>query len=325
MTTITTGAPANHTSNAELHGILLMVAGMSLAPLMDGIAKYLSEFISPVEVSLGRFACQALIVLVIAFFMRRSFGSLLKEMDRIQFIRGACLAICSIFFFTSLKYMPLADAIAIFFVQPMILTVLSAVVLKEKVGVRRWAAVVVGMVGALIIIRPGSSALGLPSLLPLAAATCFAIYLVLTRKLSGKASLLGIQFATGVAGVLTLIPLVVISSLLGIEAAAWTTPELSHLPLFLLMGIISFTSHGFIVLAFDRLPASVLAPLGYTEIISATIVGYVLFGDIPDKFVWLGVALIAGGGLYIAHRERTAAKRQAESEELVDSSPTRHC
>ncbi|KZK90743.1 Riboflavin transporter [Pseudovibrio sp. W64] len=322
--TTTIASTDSHTSNAGLHGILFMVAGMSLAPLMDGTAKYLSAFISPVEVSLGRFLCQAIIVLVIAGFMGRSFGSLMKEVNRIQLVRGACLAICSIFFFTSLKYMPLADAIAIFFVQPMILTVLSAVVLKEKVGVRRWAAVVVGMIGALIIIRPGSSALGWPSLLPLAAATSFAVYLVLTRKLAGSASLLGIQFATGVAGVLTLTPLVIIASLLGFEAAAWTTPDLTHLPLFVLMGIISFASHGCIVLAFDRAPASVLAPLSYTEIISATIVGFVLFGDIPDMFVWLGVALISGGGLYIAHRERTAAKRQAESEELVDSSPKRH-
>ncbi len=322
--TTTTASTHPQSSSAGLHGILYMAAGMSLAPLMDGTAKYLSGFVSPVEVSLGRFLCQALVVLVIAGFARRSFGSLMKEVNRIQLVRGAFLAICSIFFFTSLKYMPLADAIAIFFVQPMLLTVLSAVVLKENVGVRRWAAVVVGMVGALIIIRPGSSALGWPALLPLAAATSFAIYLVLTRKLAGSTSLLGIQFATGIAGVMTLTPLVLLASLLGFEGAAWTTPELTHLPLFILMGIISFASHGCIVLAFDRAPASVLAPLSYTEIISATIVGYVLFGDIPDKFVWLGVALIAGGGLYIAHRERTAAKRQAMSEELVENSPKRH-
>ncbi|SDQ78850.1 DMT family transporter [Pseudovibrio sp. Tun.PSC04-5.I4] len=320
-TTISQGNPA---SNAGLHGILFMVSAMSLAPFMDGTAKYLSAFISPVEVSLGRFLCQALVVLVIAVVMGRSISSLIKEITRMQLVRGACLAICSIFFFSSLKYMPLADAIAIFFVQPMILTMLSAIILKEKVGVRRWSAVFIGMIGALIIIRPGSSALGLPSLLPLAAATCFAFYLVLTRKLSGKASLLGIQLATGVAGVLTLTPLVIISSLLGFEAAAWTTPALPHLPLFLLMGVISFASHGCIVLAFDRAPASVLAPLSYTEIISATAVGYVLFGDVPDMFVWLGVALIAGGGVYIAHRERTATRRQMASEQLVETSPKRH-
>ncbi len=322
--TTTIASTTRHSANAGLHGILFMVAGMSLAPLMDGTAKYLSSYISPVEVSLGRFLCQALIVLVIALFMGRSLNSLMKEVNRIQLIRGACLAICSIFFFSALKYMPLADAIAIFFVQPMILTVLSALVLKEKVGIRRWSAVVVGMVGALIIIRPGSSALGWPSLLPLAAATSFAVYLVLTRKLAGSASLLGIQFATGVAGVLTLTPIMIIASALGFEAAGWTMPELPHLPLFVMMGIISFASHGCIVMAFDRAPASVLAPLSYTEIISATIVGFVLFGDVPDMYVWLGVALIAGGGLYIAHRERTAARRQAESEELVDSSPKRH-
>ncbi len=320
----TTALTNSHTSNAGLHGILFMVAGMFLAPLMDGTAKYLSVFVSPVEVALGRFFCQAAIVAVLAGFMGRSPGSLMKEVNRIQLVRGACLAISSIFFFSALKYMPLADAIAIFFVQPMILTVLSAVILKEKVGVRRWAAVVVGMIGALVIIRPGSSALGWSSLLPLAAATSFAVYLVLTRKLAGSASLLGIQFATGVAGVLALTPLVVIASLMGIEAAAWTTPGLTHLPLFMLMGIISFAAHGCIVLAFDRAPASVLAPLSYTEIISATIVGFVLFGDIPDMFVWMGVALIAGGGLYIAHRERTVAMRHTESGEPVNSSPRRH-
>lgn len=139
--TTTTISQENPVSNAGLHGILFMVSAMSLAPLMDGTAKSLSAFISPVEVSLGRFLCQALVVLIIATIMGRSIKSLIKEITRMQLVRGACLAVCSIFFFSSLKYMPLADAIAIFFVQPMILTMLSALILKEKVGVRRWTAV----------------------------------------------------------------------------------------------------------------------------------------------------------------------------------------
>lgn len=295
--------------SASFHGILFMLLAMALAPLMDGTAKYLAQTISPVEVSMGRFFAQVLVVVALALAAKRSLSSIVAEFTRMQFIRGMFLAICSLFFFTSLKFMPLADAIAIFFVQPMILTVLSAVFLKEQVGVRRWAAVVVGMIGALVIIRPGTDALGWPALLPLAAATCFAVYLAMTRRLSGSASLLGIQFATGVAGVVTLAPIVLVASLLDVSIASWTTPNMEQLPLFLFMGVISFAGHGCIVLAFDRAPASVLAPLSYTEIISATLVGFVMFGDVPDVFVWLGVALIAGGGMYIAHRERVVSKR----------------
>ncbi|MDX5592970.1 DMT family transporter [Pseudovibrio sp. SPO723] len=312
--TLSSSAPAKGAPTASAFtGMLLMTGGMMILPAMDGTAKYLAHYVSPVQVSFIRFLLQGVFALAIALIMGRSFGSMMKEFDRGQMLRGLFLAIGSLFFFSAVKYMPLADAIAIFFVQPMILTMLSAVFLKEQVGVRRWSAVGIGLIGALIIIRPGSNAIGLYSLLPLIAATSFAIYLMLTRKLSGTASLLGTQFTTGFTGAFVLGPLVLVSTLFGFEPAAWTTPALELVPLFLLVGAISLVSHGLIVMAFERAPASVLAPLNYVEIVSATLIGFIVFGDVPEPIVWCGVALIAGGGIYIAHRERVTAKREAGS------------
>lgn len=311
LETMSRSTPDSGAPNANvLSGILLMMAGMSILPAMDATAKYLADYVSPVQVAFVRFALQSLFALGLGLCFGRSIGSIVREMNRLQLIRGSCLAIASLFFFSAVKYMPLADAIAIFFVQPMILTVFSAVFLKEQVGIRRWSAVAIGMVGALIIIRPGTNALGLYSLLPLCAATSFATYLMFTRKLSGSTSLLGTQFTVGLSGIVLLGPLVLIASLLDFAPAAWTTPPMDVMPLFLLVAAISLVSHGLVVMAFERAPASALAPLNYTEIISATLIGYLVFGDIPESSVWIGVALIAGGGIYIAYRERKVAKAQ---------------
>ncbi|GHB22304.1 permease [Pseudovibrio japonicus] len=299
-------------SDSVLHGVLLMVFGLLILSSTDGVVKYLSEFFSPLTISFFRFSVQLFIILVIALFQKRSWYSLLKETTLPLFCRGLLLALGSVFVVFALKFLPLTDALAIFFVQPVILVVLSAVLLKERVGPKRWLAVLIGFAGVVVIMRPGTGVFHPASLLMLAAAFTFACYLILTRKLSGQASQLAIQFATGFAGTILILPIIIYAGLSGFggdliiadQTASFTLPVLF---LFCLGGAGLF-AHVLLVKAFERAPASVLAPINYVEIISATIIGYLVFNEIPDEFVWLGVGLLICSGLILAHAERKPSR-----------------
>ncbi|MTI18610.1 DMT family transporter [Rhodobacteraceae bacterium RKSG542] len=306
MSQMTSSAAAVRPSSVALQGILLMTIAMLLGPIIDGIAKYLTYFYAPVLVAFLRYVGQGFLALCVALALRKDILALLREFDMGQFWRGACIALSSVFFFVALKYVPLADAIAIFFVQPLILTALSAVVLKEKVDAKRWGAVVVGLIGAMVIIQPGTGAFSAYSILPVIAATFFAVYLLLTRRLSGQGTVLGVQISTSIAGLLALAPILIVGTMTDYDLAIWTTPSLEHLWAILALGFVSLSAHGIIILAFDRTPASVLAPLNYVSIVSATIFGVVVFGDWPEPTVWIGVSLIIAGGIYIAYSTRDA-------------------
>lgn len=306
------GTPASGASRPEkpgdvFQGILFMTAGMGVVPLMDVLAKVLAGHIPALEVSFARFFFQALITVLIAVVWTRNLSTLRPQRWGVNLLRGALLSGATLCFFTALKVMPVADAIAIFFVEPMILTALSAIFLKEKVGPRRWAAVAVGLVGAMLIVRPSFAAFGVSALLPLVTATLFALYLLITRKLAGEDSLLSMQFTTAIGGGATLGVVLLIASLTGIGGFVPVMPGNLDVAMMIGIGLISFISHGFIVRAFALAPASVLAPFNYLEIVSATLFGYLVFGDFPDLPTWGGIALIVASGLYIAHRERLRA------------------
>ncbi|MDX5592971.1 DMT family transporter [Pseudovibrio sp. SPO723] len=299
--------------NPSLEGVLLMLAGLFVLSVSDGMVKYLAQTFSPLTIAACRFSMQVLIVWAIASFKGSDLRGLIKEFSWPQVLRGVFLVLASLQIIVAFKVMPLTDVIAIFFIQPMVLTILSAVVLKEDVGPRRWIAVLMGFVGIMVIVRPGSGIFGAYALLPIGAATCFALYLMVTRKLSGQASLMGAQFVIGVTGSVIVIPLLILGSIFGITE----TPILSSaagieelwLPLTLL-GLLAFVGmfgQGLIITAFERAPASLLAPLNYAEIISASLIGYVFFNEVPDAMVWLGVSILVASGIYLAHRERAAA------------------
>ncbi|WP_439527736.1 DMT family transporter [Pannonibacter sp.] len=303
-------SPPDHRTDSPrdiFHGILFMIAGMGVVPVMDVLAKVLAGHIPALEVSFARFFFQALITMIIALVWTRSLSTLRPQRWGVNLLRGALLSGATLAFFTALKVMPVADAIAIFFVEPMILTALSAVILKETVGPRRWAAVGVGLVGAMLIVRPSFAAFGASALLPLVTATLFAFYLIITRKLAGEDSLLSMQFTTALGGGATLGVVLLVAATTGIGGFALVVPGSLDLLMMVAIGLISFISHGFIVRAFALAPASVLAPFNYLEIVSATLLGYLVFRDFPDLPTWGGIALIVASGLYIAHRERLRA------------------
>ena len=285
-----------------LIGLGLMVVAMLIVPSLDACAKLLSARLPALEVALARFAMQALLMGGYAVIVGRA-RDLWPGQLWGQFLRGLALAVTSLAFFAGLSAMPMADCIAITFVEPILLTGLSAVFLKEPVGLRRWVACGVGLVGGLIIVRPSFAIFGLHALYPLGAALSFAIYHLLTRHLAGQATVIGAQFLTGVSGTLVLAPSLAVASWFGLAGQDFVMPVAGELELMLLIGLISVVAHTLVLQAYDRAPATVLAPFGYLEIVSATILGYLIFGDFPGWPTWVGVALIVGSGLYTILRE----------------------
>ena len=283
-----------------------MLAAMLILPGIDAIAKWLSDAISSGQVAWSRFFFQTLLMLPL--FLRTR-GAIVTRALPLHALRGALIALATLLFFSALKYLPLADAISIFFVEPLILTLLSAVFLGESVGWRRLAAVATGFAGALIIIRPSFSALGLPALLPLGTALSFAVYLILTRKLAQHEYPERMQFYAGVFGGIVMTVALTAGSVTDVAVLSFVWPDRSQWLLLAALGIIATAGHLLVVHAFRRAPAGLLAPFQYVEIIGATILGLVLFGDFPDAMTWIGVVVIVSSGMYVFHREATLARR----------------
>lgn len=284
-----------------------MVSGTMIVPVMDAIAKILGDTLSPLQVTWGRFVFQALIM-GIAIIALYGPATLKPKRPVIHGIRGILLAIATTFFFFSLVYLPLADAIAIFFVQPMLLTLLSAIVLGEKIGWHRRLAVIAGFIGALLIIKPGSDSFTLAATLPIGAAFFFSAYLVVTRSVANIDNPMTMQFASGVGATIALSVGLIPGTLA--NSSAWgaqlpTTIEWAYLAC---IGLIAAVGHLLVVIAVNRAPTSVLAPFGYVEIIAATLLGWIIFSDWPDLISWLGIAIIVFSGLYVFVREQRVVK-----------------
>ena len=284
----------------------LMLLAMLILPGIDAIAKWLSSSISSGQVAWSRFFFQTLLMLPL--FLRTR-GPILTPALPLHALRGALIALATLLFFSALKYLPLADAISIFFVEPLILTLLGALFLGESVGWRRLTAVAVGFAGSLVVIRPSFSALGLPALLPLGTALSFAVYLILTRKLAQREHPERMQFYAGVFGGIVMSVALAAGEVANISVLSFVWPDRWQWMLLAGLGVIATSGHLLVVHAFRRAPAGLLAPFQYVEIIGATFLGLVFFGDFPDATTWVGVAIIVSSGMYVFHREATLARR----------------
>lgn len=287
-------------------GLALMAGAMLLLPAMDIMGKAMSTELNGIQVSLARFAFQAIYLLPLLLWLKGVAG-LMPNRIWPNVVRALLMAGATTCFFTSLRWLPVPDAIAIFFVEPLILTILSALVLKEKVGWRRRVAVAVGFIGALIVIQPSYAIFGAASLLPIAAATLFAIYLLYTKALSASEDPMTMQFFSGLVSVPALALVSMAGTGAGLELFTLTWPSSQHWIMLAAVGLIATVGHLMVVHAFQRAPASVLAPFTYIEIVSATALSYLVFGEIPQGMKWLGIAIIVGAGLYVWWRERVAA------------------
>lgn len=279
-------------------GIVLMLAAMAILPFLDVLAKTLgNQGVPIVQIVWARLFFGTLMTLPFAARIAGPRG-LLPQRWGMHGMRALFLGAATFFFFWSLKFLAIADALAIFFVQPLVVTALSPVVLGETVGRRRWMAVAIGFVGVMIIIRPGFQEFNLGMALALAAGTSLGLYMLLTRRISGETHALVTTFHTNLLGALmatALVPLV------------WQSPSSQQWLLFLGVGLIATFGHYLIVRAYDYGEASLLAPLAYTEMIMATILGWWFFGDFPDTWTFVGVAILIGCAIYISMRERRLA------------------
>lgn len=279
----------------NLAGIGLMLAAMAVLPFLDVVAKTLGRQGLPVlEIVWARMAMG---LMMTAPFAARVAGprGLWPTRPGLHALRAGLLIGATFCFFWALKFLPIADALAIFFVQPLVVTALSPLVLGEHVGPRRWIAVAVGFLGTLIIIRPGFQEINPGMPLALAAGTSLALYMLITRRMAGRDHPMVTTFQT---------------SLIGAAAVSlvlwpfWQAPTAGQWLLFLALGFIATAGHYLIVMAYDRAEASLLAPLAYTEMIMAVAVGWWFFGDFPDMWTFVGVGVLIGCALYISTRER---------------------
>jgi drug/metabolite transporter (DMT)-like permease len=221
---------------------------------------------------------------------------------RLQLLRGLTLVGSAMLFVAGLGFLPVAEATAITYVAPGFVTALSIVFLAEKVGIRRWAAVIVGFMGALIVIRPGSGALSAAAMFPVASALCWAATIVITRKMgAGDRTETTVLWSAG-TGLLLLTVLV---------PFVFVMPTLWQLGLGLAHGVCSSVGQYLVILAYRQAAASLLAPFSYVQLIFSTTLGWLIFAAVPDGGTVLGAAVIIGSGLYTVHRERVRARERA--------------
>tara|TARA_B100000686_G_scaffold339064_1_gene412505 strand:+ start:487 stop:1344 length:858 start_codon:yes stop_codon:yes gene_type:complete len=266
----------------------------AILPFMDTIAKYLSAELSFFQITWARYFFTVFFTLPFMFFFFR--GNLVWTSEpKLQFFRGLTLFCANILFFYSISVISMAKALTLAFVAPLITTALSPIFLNEKVGVRRWSAVIIGFVGSLIVIRPGFMELNLATIAALGTGFFYGIYLVITRRLHTSDSPLLTLLLTGVVGA-------VIASFL--VPVVWISPTFNQWSLLALMGIFACLGHLFLILSLKYADASKLAPLGYFEIVTNIILGHYFFGDFPNYWTWLGLTIIVCSGIYVSFRER---------------------
>jgi len=278
--------------------IVLMVAAMSVVPVMDAFAKLLSRDLPVEQVSWARFAFNLLFILPLVL-PRYGLRSLWPARPATQLLRGLLTTATTLLFFGAIATAPIADALALVFIAPLVVTAASPFVLGERVGAHRWGAVVVGFLGALIVIRPGFGSLDPAMLLAAGAGLCHACFLLVTRRLAGSGPPLATLAFTALVGTLAL-------GLL--QPFVWVSPSPEHWLLSAGMGLCSALGHFLLIKAFELGTATVLAPFGYSEIVMATALGLLVFGDFPDRVTWAGILVIVASGLYITFRERSRGR-----------------
>ena len=298
--------PINSADARVTTGILQLCFAMLLVPVLDVFAKLLGRTLDPIQVTFMRFVMQ--ILLLIPFVVWSRLWVIPKGTFGMQFARGVILAIATTCFFAALQHLPLAEAITIYFVQPLLLTAISAFFLGEAIRLRRIIAVTIGLIGVMVILQPSLILFGWSALLPLITALAMAFYVALTRRLVSRVHPYQMQMMVGFSATVTLGFALVVGPAFDIPWTGFIWPTDQQLVWVACMGLAATIGHVFIVWAAGNAPASVLAPFQYLEIITATLLGYLVFNDVPANSTILGSSIIIGSGIYLFNRERLAAR-----------------
>ena len=291
-------------------GIGSMLAAVFLFSIVDTAAKWLGQTYAPVQIVFFRQVFELIPVAVI-IWRSGGFAALRTRRPFAHALRGGLMFVSALAFLTALRGMPLAEAVAVGFTGPLFITALSVPILGESVGVRRWTAVVVGMVGALIMVRPGTEAFRPEALLVLTAAFVGAFAMLLTRRLAQTETNVALVTYTTLIGGLASLPF---------ASLVWRTPPIDDVGLFMLVGIGGISAY-LVVVAYRNAPAAVVAPFYYSSLIWGSILGWIVWRESPDPAVWIGAGIVVGAGVYITRREITLGRRVREAEAASKSSP----
>ncbi len=290
-------APGRRVGDDPLRAILLVLGASMAFSLSDATAKYVTQTVPVIEVAWVRYV---VFTLMVTLPVLRHRGAALRTRRPVaQIARGVMIVGSALFFVYGLRVMPMADAAAINFVSPLFITMLSVPILAERVGPRRWIAVCVGLGGAVIAARPGTSAFSAAAAWPVASAAAWAVGIVLTRRMAPTESASTILVWTAGSG------LALLTCLLPFGMVMPTARELA---LCLVVGVAASAGQGMVVLGYRSAPASLLAPFSYLQLIWSTALGYIIFDGRPGLATIIGASIIAGSGIYSAHREHAESR-----------------
>ena len=276
-----------------LRAVLFATAGLAVFAVGDAIAKLLVQELPAMQVNWGRFAFMVPF-LALAIHPRRWPALARSAAPGLQVLRAVMPLLSSLFLILGIATVPLADATAILFTSPFFVLVLSILFLGERVGVRRWASVVVGFFGMLVILQPGAGGGVLGGWLVVVSAATFAVFHIVTRIIAGRDTPLQMLVWTAVLAAV---------AASAVMPFVWIAPSASQWVLLVASGTISTIGHGCYAMAFARAQASAIAPLIYTQLVWATLLGFLVFGDLPGASTVVGAAIIVGAGLFIIWRE----------------------
>ena len=301
------------TLDRPLLGIMLMLGFCVLAPIGDAVAKILGQTVPIGQLVLVRFAVQAIVLIPLVWATHRAWR-MTRRVGILTFIRTILHIVGIGTMVTALKYLPLADAIAIAFVMPFMMLVLGKFALKEEVGMRRIIACTIGFLGTLLIVQPSFAEVGWPALLTVAVAFNFSLFMLVTRQIAKETDPISLQAVSGVMAVAMMLPI-----LLVFQGSSFTQLHLIHVTSFewsllLSIGILGTIAHLLMTWSLRYAPSATLAPMQYLEIPFATVLGFIIFGDLPDPVASAGILITILAGFYVILRERTIARGLARQQ-----------
>ncbi|MCP4183296.1 MAG: DMT family transporter [Hyphomicrobiales bacterium] len=299
-----------------LFGMLLMLGFCLLAPLGDAFAKLLGETIPLLQILIVRFAMQ-LILLIPVIWLANIKIQMSRQVIGWVVVRTFLHIISIGAMFISLRYLPLADAVAIAFVLPLLMLVLGKYFLNEEIGPRRIIACSIGFIGALLIIQPSFANVGAPALYPLIVAVGYALYLLVTRKIAKQADPVSLQALSGLVATIFLAVVYTLTRDSTLPDLHLIGPNTQELALLAAIGFIGTFAHLLMTLALRFAPSATLAPMQYLEIPVATLFGLIIFSDLPNGLATLGIVITISAGLYIVLRERQVIQSVAAGSETV--------